>query len=105
MGTGTLDNLAAQKMFRPSEESRAQFKPVGHQQWSRGSRTADKLVKYPSKTVSGSESREMSNLIALVSLDFSGAGSMCGIDKGVETDGRAVSRGDDSQKSNYLARI
>jgi predicted ATPase len=32
---------------------------------------------------------EMSNMIALVSLDFGGAGSMCGIGKGVDADGRA----------------
>jgi hypothetical protein len=38
-----------------------------------------------------SESREMSNMIALVSLDFGGAGSMCGIGKGVDADGRAFS--------------
>jgi hypothetical protein len=36
-----------------------------------------------------SESREMSNMIALVSLDFGGTGSMCGI--GVDADGRAFS--------------
>ena len=33
----------------------------------------------------------MSNMIALVSLDFGGAGSMCGIGKGVDADGRAFS--------------
>jgi hypothetical protein len=38
-----------------------------------------------------SKSLEMSNMIALVSLDFSGAGSMCGIGKGVDADGRAFS--------------
>jgi hypothetical protein len=31
----------------------------------------------------------MSNMIALVSLDFGGAGSMCGIGKGVDADGCA----------------
>jgi hypothetical protein len=31
----------------------------------------------------------MSNMIALVSLDFGGGGSMCGIGKGVDADGRA----------------
>ena len=38
-----------------------------------------------------SESREMSNMIALVSLDVGGTGSMCGIGKGVDADGRAFS--------------
>jgi hypothetical protein len=33
----------------------------------------------------------MSNIIALVSLDFGGAGSMCGIGKRVDADGRAFS--------------
>jgi hypothetical protein len=33
----------------------------------------------------------MSNMIAPVSLDFGGIGSMCGIDKGVDADGRAFS--------------
>src|SRR5258706_15133508 len=35
---------------------------------------------------------EMSNKIALVSLDFAGTGSMCGGNKGVGGDGRAFSR-------------
>jgi hypothetical protein len=35
----------------------------------------------------------MSNMIALVSLDFGGAGSMFGIGKGVDADGRVFSRG------------
>jgi hypothetical protein len=39
--------------------------------------------------------REMSNMIAPVSLDFPGTGSVCGIGKGVDADGRAVSRGND----------
>ena len=34
----------------------------------------------------------MSNMIALVSLDFGGAGSMCGIGRGVDADGRALAR-------------
>jgi hypothetical protein len=33
----------------------------------------------------------MSNMIALVLLDFGGAGSMCGVGKGVDADGRAFS--------------
>jgi hypothetical protein len=36
------------------------------------------------------ELREMSSMIALVSLDFGGTGSMCGIGKGVDADGRAL---------------
>jgi hypothetical protein len=39
------------------------------------------------------ELSDMSNMIAPVSLDFPGTGSMCGIGKGVDADGRAVSRG------------
>jgi hypothetical protein len=38
-----------------------------------------------------SKSSEMSNMIALVLLDFGGTGSMCGIGKGVDADGRAFS--------------
>jgi hypothetical protein len=41
------------------------------------------------KTRRCSKSREMSNMIALVSLDFGGAGSMCDIGKGVDADGCA----------------
>jgi hypothetical protein len=37
----------------------------------------------------------ISNMIALVSLDFGGAGSMSAIGKGVDADGHAFSRGDD----------
>jgi hypothetical protein len=38
-----------------------------------------------------SASLEMSNKIALVSLDFAGAARMCGRDKGVGDDGCAIS--------------
>jgi hypothetical protein len=38
---------------------------------------------------------EMSNKIALVSLDFAGTGSMCGANKGVGNDRCAISRNDD----------
>ena len=52
-------------------------------------------VSLLSQTILGpdlnSKSREMSNMIALVSLDFGGTGSMCGIGKGVDADGRAFS--------------
>jgi hypothetical protein len=33
----------------------------------------------------------MSNMIALVSLDFGGVASMCGNGKGADADGRAIS--------------
>jgi hypothetical protein len=45
----------------------------------------------PGQILRCSESREMSNMIALVSLDFGGTGSMCGIGIGVDADGRAFS--------------
>jgi hypothetical protein len=37
----------------------------------------------------------MSNMIAPVSLDFGGTGSICGIGKGADADGRALIRGND----------
>jgi len=43
---------------------------------------------HPRANLNCSELREMSNMIALVSLDFGGAGSMCGVSKGVDADGR-----------------
>jgi len=41
-------------------------------------------------TIAG-ESSEMSNKIALVSLDFGSTGSMCGDNKGVTANGPAIS--------------
>jgi hypothetical protein len=44
---------------------------------------------YRARPEDARNSREMSNMIALVSLDFGEGRSMCGIGKGVEADGRA----------------
>jgi hypothetical protein len=48
-------------------------------------------VLNPKSSPSTSELSEMSNKIAQVSLDFSGAARMCAGSKGVDTDGPAVS--------------
>jgi hypothetical protein len=48
-------------------------------------------VAKPKETPPTSESSEMSNKIARVSLDFSGAARMCAGSKGVDADGPAVS--------------
>ena len=49
----------------------------------------------PKETPSTSESSEMSNKIAQVLLDFSGAARMCAGSKGVDADGPAVSNNQD----------
>ena len=46
---------------------------------------------------------EMSNKIALVSLDFAGTGSMCGGNKGVAGDGCAISRNNNQGLPNRFA--
>ena len=49
------------------------------------------VVPSPKRPRPRSESSEMSNKIAQVSLDFSGAARMCAGSKGVDADGPAVS--------------
>jgi hypothetical protein len=48
---------------------------------------------------------EMSNKIALVSLDFAGTGSMCGGNKGVGGDGRAISRNNKTYLTELRSRL